>query len=174
MAKSIYDQLVQKGKVVRGFLGVTIQDITPDLAESFKLKDAKGVIVPDVSPDSAAAKGGLKAGDIIVAFDGQPVEKAAEFQRRVAMKKPGSEVEITVLRDDKKQTLTAKLEERPSDEQLAANIKGQAAEKLGITAQNLTDDLAKQFGFVGQKGVLVTDVEPDSPAAMAATFCNIS
>jgi serine protease Do len=167
MAKSIYDQLVQKGKVVRGFLGVTIQDITPDLAESFKLKDAKGVIVPDVSPDSAAAKGGLKAGDIIVAFNGQPVEKAAEFQRRVAMKKPGSEVEITVLRDDKKQTLTAKLEERPSDEQLAANIKGQAAEKLGITAQNLTDDLAKQFGFVGQKGVLVTDVEPDSPAAMA-------
>ncbi len=83
------------------------------------------------------------------------------------MKKPGSEVEITVLRDGKKQTLTAKLEERPSDEQLAANIKGQAAEKLGITVQNLTDDLAKQFGFVGQKGVLVTDVESDSPAAMA-------
>jgi len=167
MAKSIYDQLVQKGKVVRGFLGVTIQDITPDLAESFKLKDTKGVIVPDVSPDSAAAKAGLKAGDIITAFDDKPVEKAAEFQRRVAMKKPGSEVEITVLRDDKKQTLTAKLEEKPSDEQLAANIKGRVAEKLGITAQNLTDDLAKQFGFVGQKGVLVTDVESDSPAAMA-------
>jgi serine protease Do len=167
MAKSVYDQLVQKGKVVRGFLGVTIQDITPDLAESFKLKDTKGVIVPDVSPDSAAAKAGLKAGDIIVAFDSQPVEKAAEFQRRVAMKKPGSEVEITVLRDGKKQTLTAKLEEKPSDEQLAANIKGQAAEKLGITAQNLTDDLAKQFGLVGQKGVLVIDVEPGSPAAMA-------
>ena len=167
MAKGIYDQLVQKGKVVRGFLGVTIQDITPDLAESFKLKDTKGVIVPDVSPDSAAAKAGLKAGDIITAFDGKPVEKAAEFQRRVAMKKPGSEVEITVLRDGKKQTLTAKLEEKPSDEQIAANIKGQAAEKLGITAQNLTDDLAKQFGFVGQKGVLVTDVESGSPAAMA-------
>jgi serine protease Do len=167
IAKSVYDQLVQKGKVVRGFLGVTIQDITPDLAESFKLKDTKGVIVPDVSPDSAAAKAGLKAGEIIVAFDGQPVEKAAEFQRRVAMKKPGSKVEITVLRDGKKQTLTAKLEERPSDEQLAANIKGQAAEKLGITAQNLTDDLAKQFGLVGQKGVLVTDVEPGSPAAEA-------
>lgn len=167
MAKGIYDQLVQKGKVVRGFLGVSIQDITPDLAESFKLKDTKGVIVPDVSPDSAAAKAGLKAGDIVVAFDGQPVEKAAEFQRRVAMRKPGSEVEITVLRDGKKQTLTAKLEEKPSDEQLAANTKGQAAEKLGITAQNLTDDLAKQFGLVGQKGVIVTDVEPGSPAAMA-------
>lgn len=168
MAKSVYDQLVQKGKVVRGFLGVTIQDITPDLAESFKLKDTKGAIVPDVTPDSAAAKAGLKAGDIVVAFDGQPIEKAAEFQRRVAMKKPGSEVEITVLRDGKKQTLTAKLEERPSDEQLAANTtKEQASEKLGITVQNLTNDLAKQFGFVGQKGVLVTDVESGSPAAMA-------
>jgi len=167
MAKSIYDQLVQKGKVVRGFLGITIQDITPDLAESFKLKDTKGVIIPDVSPDSAAAKAGLKAGDIIVSFDSKPVEKAAEFQRRVAMKKPGSEVEITVLRDDKKQMLTAKLEEKPSDEQLAANTtKEHASEKLGLTVQNLTDDLAKQFGFVGQKGVLVTDVESDSPAAL--------
>jgi serine protease Do len=167
MAKGIYDQLVQKGKVVRGFLGVTIQDLTPDLAESFKLKDTKGVVVPDVSPDSAAAKAGLKAGDIVVAFDGQPVEKAAEFQRRVAMKKPGSEVEITVLRDGKKQTLTAKLEERPSGEQSASNTKEQASEKLGVTVQNLTEDAAKQFGFVEQKGVLVTDVEPGSPAAMA-------
>jgi serine protease Do len=168
MAKSVYDQIVQKGKVIRGFLGVTIQDITPDLAESFKLKDTKGVLVPDVTADSAAAKAGLKAGDIVTAFDGRPVEKAAEFQRRVAMKKPGSEVELTILRDGKKQTLTAKLEERPSDEQIAANTtKEQASEKLGVTVQNLTDDLAKQFGFVGQKGVLVTDVESDSPAAMA-------
>ena len=167
MAKSIYDQLVEKGKVVRGFLGVSIQDITPDLAESFKLKDTKGVLVPDVSPDSAAAKAGLKAGDIIVAFDGQPVEKAAEFQRRVAMKKPGSEVEITVLRDGKKQMLTAKLEEKPSGEQSASNAKEQVSEKLGLTVQNLTEDTAKQFGLVGQKGVLVTDVESGSPAAMA-------
>jgi serine protease Do len=166
MAKGIYEQLVQKGKVVRGFLGVTIQDITPDLAESFKLKDTKGVIVPDVSPDSAAAKAGLKAGDIVIAFDGRPVEKAAEFQRRVAMKKPGSEVEITVLRDGKKQTLTAKLEEKPSGEQSASSVKEQASEKLGITVQNLTEDTAKQFGLVGQKGVLVTDVESGSPAAM--------
>jgi serine protease Do len=167
MAKNVYDQLVEKGKVVRGFLGVTIQDLTPELAESFKLKDVKGVVVPDVSPDSAAAKAGLKAGDIVTAFDGQPVEKAAEFQRRVAMKKPGSEVEITVLRDGKKHTLTAKLEERPSERQMAENVKNQTAEKLGLTVQNLTDDLAKQFGFVGQKGVLVTDIEPGSPAANA-------
>jgi serine protease Do len=165
MAKSIYDQLVQKGKVVRGFLGVTIQDITPDMAESFKLKDTKGVVIPDVSPDSAAAKAGLKAGDIITAFDGKPVEKAAEFQRRVAMKKPGSEVEIAVLRDDKKLTLTAKLDEKPSGEQSAETAKIQTTEKLGLTVQNLTDDLAKQFGFVGQKGVLVTEVDSGSEAA---------
>jgi serine protease Do len=167
MAKGVYDQLVEKGKVVRGFLGVTIQDITPELAESFKLKDTKGVIVPDVTPDSAAAKAGLKAGDIVTAFDGQPVEKAAEFQRRVAMKKPGSEAEITVLRDGKKQTLTAKLEERPSEKQMAANTNNQTAEKLGLTVQNITDDLAKQFGYVGQKGVVVTDVEAGSPATNA-------
>jgi serine protease Do len=165
IARNVYEQIVQKGKVVRGFLGVTIQDITPDLAESFKLKDTRGVLIPDISPDSAAAKAGLKAGDIVVEFDGKPVEKAAEFQRRVAMKKPGSEVELTILRDGKKQTLTAKLEERPSNEQLAANTKEQTSEKLGLTVQNLTDDLAKQFGFVGLKGVIVTEVEADSPAA---------
>jgi serine protease Do len=83
------------------------------------------------------------------------------------MKKPGSEVQITVLRDGKKLTLTAKLEERPSNEQLASNTKEQVSEKLGLTVQNLNEDTAKQFGFVGQKGVLVTDVESGSPAAMA-------
>jgi serine protease Do len=167
IAKNVYEQLVQKGKVVRGFLGVTIQDLTPELADSFKLKGVKGVLVPDVAPDSAAAKAGLKAGDVVVAFDGQPVEKAVEFQRRVGMKKPGSDVELTVLRDGKKKTLTAKLEERPSEKQLAAGTKEQTAEKLGLTVQNLTDDLAKQFGFVGLKGVIVTDVEAGSPAAEA-------
>jgi len=168
MAKSIYDQLVQKGKVVRGFLGLLPQDITPEMAVQFNLKDTKGAAIPDVTPGSAADKAGIKPNDIIVEFDGQPVEKADQFRKLVAMKKPGSEVQITVLRNGKKKTLTAKLEERPSEEQLAAaTTKSLTAEKLGITVQNLTDDLAKQFGFIGQKGVLVTDVESDSPAAMA-------
>ena len=123
--------------------------------------------VPDVTPGSAAEKAGIKPNDIIVEFDGQPIEKADQFRKLVAMKKPGSEVQIIVLRDGKKQTLTAKLEERPSNEQLASGTKEQVSEKLGLTVQNLTDDLAKQLELAGQKGVVVTDVESGSPAAMA-------
>jgi serine protease Do len=165
MAKNVYEQIVEKGKVVRGFLGLVPQDITPEMAEQFNLKDTKGAAVPDVTPGSAAEKAGIKPNDIIVEFDGQPIEKADQFRKLVAMKKPGSEVKIVVLRDGKKLTLTAKLDERPSNEQLAAGTKEAASEKIGLTVQNLTDDLAKQFGFVGQKGVIVTDVEAGSPAA---------
>jgi serine protease Do len=167
MAKGIYDQIVQKGKVVRGFLGLLPQDITPEMAEKFNLKDTKGAAIPDVTPGSAADKAGIKPNDIIIEFDGKPIEKADQFRKLVAMKKPGSEVEITVLRDGKKKTITAKLEERPSNEQLAETAKSQTAEKLGITVQNLTDDMAERLGFEGLKGVVVTDVESGSPAAMA-------
>jgi len=167
MAKGIYDQLVQKGKVVRGFLGLLPQDITPEMAEQFKLKDTKGAAIPDVTPGSAADKAGIKPNDIIIEFDGKLIEKADQFRKLVAMKKPGSEVEIVVLRDGKKKTITAKLEERPSNEQLAETTKSQTAEKLGITVQNLTDDTAERLGFEGLKGVVVTDVESGSPAAMA-------
>ncbi len=167
IARSVYEQLAEKGTVVRGFLGVGIQDLTPELAEQFELKDVKGVVIPDVSPGSAADKAGVKPNDIVVEFDGKPVEKAAELQKKVAMKKPGTEVEMVVLRDGKKKTLTAKLEERPSAEQLAAGAKGQAVEKLGLTVQNLSDDLARRYGYEDLKGVIVTEVEQGSVAAAA-------
>jgi len=167
MAKSVYEQLVEKGTVVRGFLGVSIQDLTPEIAEQFELKDAKGVVIPDVTPGSAADKAGVKPNDIVVAFDGRPVEKAAELQKKVAMKKPGTEVEIVVLRDGKQKKLTAKLEERPSAGQLAGSAKGQAVEKLGLTVENLTDDLARRYGYKDLKGVIVTGVDEGSVAAMA-------
>jgi serine protease Do len=127
----------------------------------------KSAAIPDVTPGSAADKAGIKPNDIIIEFDGKPIEKADQFRKLVAMKKPGSEVEIIVLRDGKKKTITAKLEERPSNEQLAETAKSQTAEKLGITVQNLTDDMAERLGFEGLKGVVVTDVESGSPAAMA-------
>jgi serine protease Do len=166
MAKAVYEQLVKKGKVVHGFLGVAIQDLTPALAESFKLKGTKGVLVSDVTKDSAAEKAGIKTGDVIVELDGKPVTRAGDFQERVALKGQGAEVSIVVLRDGKKKTLTATLEERPSAEKLAG-MNGATSERLGVTVGNLTDELAKRYGLEGLKGVVVTSVEPDSAAAMA-------
>jgi serine protease Do len=166
MAKAVYEQLVKRGKVVRGFLGVAIQDLTPALAESFKLKDVKGILVSDITKGSAAEKAGFKTGDVILELDGKPIQRAADLRERVAMKGPGAEVSIEVLRDGKKKTLTAKLDEKPTNEQLAG-AKASTTERLGIIVQNMTDDLAKQFDLEGLKGVVVTDVEQGSPAASA-------
>lgn len=167
IAKYSYEQIVSKGSVTRGYLGVAIQDLTPELAEQFDVNNTKGVLVPDVTADSAADKAGLKPGDVIVEFEGQPVEKASELQNKIAMKKPGTKVELVVLRNGKRKTLTAELEKRPAKEVLEAGSGGQSSEKLGVSVQNLTDELAKRYGYEGLKGVIVAEVEPDSPAARA-------
>lgn len=167
MAKSIYKQLVETGKVARGFLGVGIQDLTAENAPFFGLKeDTKGVIVPEVTKDSAAEKAGLKPGDVIIELNGKPVEAAKELQGRVAALKPDTDVELVIVRDGHRETISAKLSERPSKEQVA---KGgtETLEKLGLVVQNLTDDLAEQYGYEGLAGVVVTQVEPGSIAQLA-------
>ena len=163
MAKAIYGQLIDSGTVVRGFLGVTIQDLTPELAKSFGLEDTKGVLIPNVNEDSAAEKAGIKHGDIVIEFEGQPVEKARELQKRVAMLKPGTEAEIVMLRDGEKKTLTVELGERPPKEQLAARPSG-AIEQLGLSVQNPTEELAQRLGYQDLDGVIVSQVEPGSEA----------
>jgi serine protease Do len=166
MAKSIYNQLVETGKVVRGFLGVSIQDLTAENAPFFGLKqDTKGVLVPEVNKDSAAEKAGLKPGDVIIELNGKPVETAKELQSRVAALKPDTDVELTVLRDGKRETLTAKLSERPAREQVAKGG-SETLGKLGLVVQNLTDDLAERYGYEGLTGVIVTQVESGSIAEL--------
>jgi serine protease Do len=167
MAKSIYKQLVETGKVTRGFLGVGIQDLTAENAPFFGLKqDTKGVLVPEVTKGSAAEKAGLKPGDVIIELNGKPVETAKELQGRVAALKPDTDVELVVLRDGKREAISAKLSERPPKEQVA---KGgpETLEKLGLVVQNLTNDLAEQYGYEGLTGVIVTQVEPGSIAELA-------
>jgi serine protease Do len=166
MAKAVYDQLVESGKVVRGFLGVNIQDLTPKLADSFGLKDVKGVLIPSVNKDSAADKAGIKQGDIIVKFDGKDVKEANELRRRVAMLKPGTKVDVVVLRDGKEQTIKVELGEKPKNGEMGA---GESAtqNKLGLAVQNLTDELAERLGYKDLGGVVVSQVEPDSLANTA-------
>lgn len=164
MAKTVYGQLIEGGTVVRGFLGVNIQDLTPELAKSFGLEDTKGVLIPNVNEDSAADKAGIKQGDIVVEFEGEPVEKARKLQNRVAMLKPGTKVKMIILRDGKRKELTVELGERPPIEQIAAG-RSDTLEKLGLTVQNLTEELAQRFGYRDLEGVIVTWVGPDSEAA---------
>ena len=164
MAKAVYDQLVESGKVVRGALGIKIKDLSPDLAESLGLEDAKGVVIEEVSKGSAAEKAGIKRYDVVVEFNGEKVEKVNEFRNRVSMLKPGTKVKMVVVRNGKRKTLNAELGDS-STELRSFKTPSETLEQLGLVIQNLTDDLAERYGFEGQTGVLITRVEPDSQAA---------
>jgi len=165
MAKAISKELIDTGKVVRGFLGVVNPEtVTPEMAAALGLEDTKGVLIPHVIEDSAAEKAGLKHNDIIVELNDQPLEKASELLNRVAALRPGTKVKMVVIRDGKRKTLTVKLGERPP----RAEIDGappDVLKQLGLTVKNLTDDLAQRLGYEGLTGVVVTRVEPGSQAA---------
>jgi serine protease Do len=166
MAKAIYKELIDTGKVVRGFLGVNIKDLKPDTAELLGLdKETKGVVIPDVTKDSAADKAGIKPYDVIVEFKGEKIEKASELLNRVAALKPGTKVKMVVLRDGKRKTITAELGTRPPREEILGAPPTDVMEQLGFFVQELTDELAERLGYEGLSGVLVSRVERGSEAA---------
>ena len=166
LAKSVYTQLIESGTVVRGWLGVVVQNITPELAKFLGLEVKKGVLLPSVAEGSAADKAGLKQDDVVIEFEGKTVENKDAFRNRVAMKKPGTKVEIVVLRAGKRKTFTVTLGKRPPTAELVAGRgRAQTQEQLGLTVQNLTDALAERLGYEGLSGVVVTEVQPGSAAA---------
>jgi len=165
MAKAISKELIDTGKVVRGFLGVANpQTLTPEMAAVLGLEDTFGVLIPQVIKDSAAEKAGLKHNDIIVELNGQPLEKASELLNRIAALKPGTKVKMVVIRDGKRKTLTVKLGKRPPQVEIAS-APPDVLELLGLTVKDLTDELAERLGYEDLTGVLVSRVEPGSPAA---------
>jgi len=166
IAKHAYKQLIESGTVERGFLGVGIQNLTPEFAEVFGLKNTtKGVLIPEVTKDSAADKAGLKHHDVILELDGEPVESASALQKRISMLKPGSRVELVVWRDGRRKTLTVKLGKRPSSEEPTGTLPTDIVEELGFTVETLTDELAERYGYEDQAGVIVTSLDRSSEAA---------
>lgn len=165
MAKAVQEQLLDTGKVVRGFLGVGIRDFDPEMAELLDQK-GPGVIIQEVTEGSAAEEAGIKAYDIVVELEGEPVDNANDFRNRVAMYKPGTKIKIVVVRDGKRRKITAELGKRPEGGVVAA-ARSEVQEQLGLSVQALTDDLARRLGHEGHSGVVVTEVEPGSLAAQA-------
>ena len=168
IAKSIIPQLESKGKVVRGMIGVQVQNVTPELAKSFNLSESKGALVAQVNPDSPAYKAGILRGDIIIEFNGHPINEMNELPRMVADTAPGSKATIKVLREGKEKTLSLTIVELSDEQQAQAKEEG-AAEKtpLGLEVQNLNPALAQQFRLRDTQGVVVVQVEPGTPAADA-------
>jgi serine protease Do len=166
MAKQIYTELAAKGRVTRGWLGVSIQPLTPELANGFGLKDVKGVLISDVVQDSPADKAGVAAGDIITEFDKKKVDTPQDLQKVVANTPPGKGVPIKVWRDKTEKTLEIKIGDTP-EENVALKSTNKSKSLLGLEVRPLTPDIAKQLNLRAQEGVLVFSVEEDSPAGEA-------
>jgi serine protease Do len=167
MAKKVSDELKARGKVIRGYLGMLPQEITPDIAEAKELPSTEGVLVGQVNEDTPAERGGLKVGDVIVSFADQKVKTVKQFRLLVAEKSPGSEVHITVIREGKKKELTVTLGDRSQYlDLISEGDEGEQEEPLwlGIEVEEIVGQVARRFGLEGQKGVVVTRVEVGSPA----------
>jgi len=157
MAKKIYTQLVEKGKIDRGFLGIMIQDLNADLAGSFGIEDTDGILVAEVQKGSPAEKGGLRVGDVIVELDGEPVKNVGPFRNKIALTAPGTKVKLAVLREGRRTPLTVRLGEL--DQTVQAGGRGEAGPAdLGFSVQDLTPELATRFGYAGESGVLINEV----------------
>jgi serine protease Do len=168
MAKHAYKQLREGKSVERGFIGVELGELTPEMAASLELpEDTKGVTVNSVVEGSPGEKAGLKPYDVIVEFEGQTVDKRNEFINRVSMLEPGTKIKLVALRDGKRKTFNIELGTRPLREELAAGGPTDLFEELGFSVDTLTKDVAESLGYEGQRGVVVTEVDPQSRAAQA-------
>jgi serine protease Do len=171
LARTVMTSLVQYGHVTRGYLGITIQDITPGLAKEFDLHQFTGALVSGVSPNSPADKAGLKDGDVVVQFNGKPVRDSRQFKLAVAETKPDSRVPIEVIRAGADKKLEVTLGQLPGTEQLAQadNQNGQDTGTLiGVGVSDLNNQAREQFKIPHNiKGAVVTEVKPDSAAAEA-------
>jgi len=163
MARTVYEQIRRNGKVLRGYLGINMQDLTPDLAAIFGTpRDTKGILVSHVAEDSPAAAAGLKPGDVLVQFDGKPIPGATAFATQVSLLQPGTKVPLVLLRHGAHQDLTLEMGTRPGK---SPSAKGRPTlEVLGMALQDLTDDLAQRLNYQGVTGVLVVAVADNSPA----------
>jgi serine protease Do len=160
-AKEILPELKSKGKVTRGWLGVSIQSVTPDIANSLGLERSRGALVADVLKDGPAERAGLKVGDVIVAFDGTEIKDSTDLPAIVARTRPGKQVNIKVLRDKKDMTIPVTVTELKEEEVVAsAKEKGE----LGLTVQKLTPEMAESMQLGRVQGLIITAVEPGSAA----------
>ncbi len=165
MARTIADQLQKTGRVVRGYMGLYGQGITPEIAKALRLEQTEGILVTQVEKGSPADQAGLKAGDVVTAMNGKPITSYDDFRNAIAVMTPGTKVQLSVVRDGKVSDVGVTLGERPVE---TARARQQGApesqQTLGIEVQNLSRDMAQQFGYQPGEGVLVSRVVPGSPA----------
>jgi serine protease Do len=167
MAKKVMEDLVKQGKVVRGWLGVVIQNIDETMAQALGLDKTRGVVISETTKGGPAEKAGLKRSDVILEFEGKKVGDTVSLRNMVVETKPGTRVEVTILRDGKEKSVTLELGELPVEEVATAETREKAVSDIGIEVETLTPSVASKLGYEGEEGVVVTRVKAGSPAETA-------
>jgi serine protease Do len=163
MAKTVMESIIKQGKVIRGWLGVSIQDLTPELAKSLNIKQQAGALAADVVKDSPAEKAGIKRGDVIIEYDKKPVENSTSLRNMVASTAPGKSADIKIVRDGKEQTVNATLTEF-KERKVSKRVQYNNVLR-GITVQELNATLRDRMDLpANATGVVVTDIAQDSPS----------
>ena len=171
LVRSTAEQLMKNGKIEHGYLGVNINDVTPENAQFFNVADARGALIAQVQPDSPAAKGGLKQGDVVKEANGQPTDTASALQLVVSQMQPGAQVKLDIMRDGKPVTLNLTVGSFKDKTEEAASDSGASENKgrLGVSVGDLNDEARQQFQIPARvKGAVVEEVRPGSPAEDAA------
>jgi serine protease Do len=169
MARSVMGQILDHGKVNRAYLGIMVQDVTPGISKAMNLKDMKGVLVGDVSPNGPAQKSGVQRGDVILEVNGKPMEDSRELRNTISMMDPTATVNLKLLRNGTPTDVSVKLGELPTDKEQAKTEEGPSDKTLdGVTVENLDAQSARELGLpAATAGVVVTDIDPSSPLASA-------
>ncbi len=167
MAESVINQLKEHGRVVRGWLGVMIQHVNQELADQFNLDSPMGALVGEVSPDSPAEKAGIKQGDIIISFNGKKILQMNSLPSLVAQTQVNAKVAVELVRKGKKKTINVILGKLKEDQAGIGGGETTTEDRVGLTVQELNQELAQSLGMKDTKGLVITDVEANSPAADA-------
>jgi len=168
LAKRVVEDLVAKGRVQRAYIGILPQEITADLVEAFNLKEVAGVLVAKVEEGSPAEQGGLQAGDVILEIDGEKVSNVARFRIAVATARIGQRVPVLILRDNVEMRLSIKLESFPDDpDAVSEEESSQSSLTSGISVEEMDSETARRMRISSDNGVLVSSIEPNSPASRA-------
>jgi serine protease Do len=165
LARTVMNQLLKDGKVVRGYLGVLIQPVTPEIAKAFNLPDARGALVGEVTPDGPAARAGLAQGDVIIELNGVRVDDNRELRLKIGQLAPGSAIRLKLIRDGNPREINITLDELPNEKETASDGKPESDSPDGLSVENLTPQIARQLGLQSSaNGVVVTGVQDGSRA----------
>lgn len=164
IANKVMNDLINFGKVKRGYIGVYIGDVTSEFAEAYDLEEAAGAVITQVQDDSPAEKAGIKNDDIVIAVDGDKIENANDLTTKIGMRKPDSKVKLTIIRDGKKKHISVTLGEFEEEQEISAkSSESKSIEKMGLTVKNITAELKNRYNIPsGTKGVVVVGVESGS------------